>query len=119
MSRQVTGRCGLCGRVGVRTTRHHLVPRSREKRAGVKRSDPDKAVVDLCQPCHRTLHALLSTKELYQTYNSVDALLKHPEVRRLVKWVRTKPPHLRVKTRPSKSKKRGRTTAGVHGRGKR
>ena len=41
--------------------------------------------------CHRQIHALFSEAELAKQYNTVEALLEHEEIRKFVKWVRTKP----------------------------
>jgi hypothetical protein len=47
--------------------------------------------VDLCSPCHKTIHAQISEKALATDYPTVEALLAHPEVRRFVDWVATQP----------------------------
>ena len=89
--------CELCGRRVRGITRHHLVPRSRDrkdrKRKRKNRRDRRELerTVDLCGPCHRNVHASLSNGDLERGYDSVEALKEHPGVRRFTEWVRTKP----------------------------
>jgi len=67
--------CPLCGRLIPDDQRdeHHLVPKSR----GGRQTQP------LHRICHRQIHALFSEAELEKTYPTIDALLEHPQVRRL------------------------------------
>ena len=70
---------------------HHLVPKSR----GGRHTE------FLHRVCHRQIHALLTETELARQYATVQALLTHPEIRRFVDWVRTKPDDFFVATRKS------------------
>ncbi len=89
-----------CGRlVGEESlTRHHLLPRSRARRMKrrkkarreLRRRDPERTVA-LCGPCHRNLHAAVDNKELEESYDSLEALAEHPEIRKFTEWVRHKP----------------------------
>ena len=84
------GACELCGRVVERRTRHHLIPRSRHGNKRVKRSFSREELhrtVPLCGACHRTL----TEKELEREYNTVEALLSHPDIFRFVRWIERKP----------------------------
>lgn len=73
-------RCGLCEREVQRTSRHHLVPREEGGRYG--------PVVELCQPCHSTVHLLLSNRELARRYNTVENLRNAEELQKYLHWVR-------------------------------
>lgn len=87
-------RCGLCGRPVERLTRHHLVPRTRHKNKKNKKTFDRREIqrtIDLCQPCHRHVHAVLGNKELERDYNTVETLRSHPEVEKFVAWIRKKP----------------------------
>lgn len=110
--------CALCGRVipAGKLTRHHLVPRSRtrktkrrrrgeERRAAVKQ---DRVTVWLCRPCHGTIHATLSEKQLERDYPTLEALQAHPQIARFVEWVRKQDPHRRVQVRWSASRRGAR-----------
>ncbi len=73
-------RCGLCEREVQHTSRHHLVPREEGGRYG--------PVVDLCQPCHSTVHLLLTNRELARRYNTVESLRGAEELQKYLHWVR-------------------------------
>ena len=62
---------------------HHLIPKSKN----------GKITQTLHRVCHRQIHALFSENELAKTYNSAEVLLTHPEIKKFVAWVRTKPPN--------------------------
>ncbi len=88
------GVCGLCGRFVERRTRHHLIPRTRHGNKRVKRSYDRETLnqtVPLCPACHRQIHRTLTEKELEREYNTVEALLGHPEISRFVHWIENKP----------------------------
>lgn len=86
--------CGLCGRPVSRLTRHHLIPRSRHGKKRVKRNftrEQMQRIVLLCPACHRQVHKTFTEKELEQDYNSIEALLEHPDIQRFVRWIENKP----------------------------
>jgi hypothetical protein len=89
--------CQLCGRVVASVTRHHLVPKTRlrkhKRRTGETRQTE---LVDLCRPCHSTIHVHLTEKQLEQDYASLEALRQHPEIARFIKWVRKQSPNKRI-----------------------
>lgn len=86
--------CPLCERKIPPSQRdaHHLVPKSK----GGRHTEY------LHQICHRQIHALLTETELARQFNSVDALLTHPDVALFVAWVKTKPDDFMERTRKSK-----------------
>ena len=98
-----SGVCALCERKDVEVTRHHLIPRTRHKNKRNKkifdREEVRTRLADLCRPCHKFIHSVLSEKDMEFDYNTVEQLAGHPEIRKFVEWVRTKPPGLRVRTR--------------------
>lgn len=75
--------CPLCERPIPASQRdeHHLVPRLKGGRQ----------TQALHRICHRQIHALFTEAELAQRYNTAQALLEHPEVRKFVDWVKKKP----------------------------
>jgi hypothetical protein len=93
-------RCELCGRpVGQNClTRHHLLPRAQARRMKrrkmarreLKQRDPGRTVA-LCRPCHGNVHASLSNGDLGRSYDSLETLSAHPDVRKFIEWVRDKP----------------------------
>ena len=73
-------RCGLCERAVQHTSRHHLVPREEGGRYG--------DTVDLCQPCHSSVHRFLSNRALARQYASVEALRDAEELQTYLRWIR-------------------------------
>jgi len=61
---------------------HHLIPRTYK---GIE-------TVTLHRVCHGKIHAVLSEKELRDTYHTVAALRAHPEIATFIRWVRRKHP---------------------------
>ena len=45
----------------------------------------------LCGACHRQIHRTLTEKELEREYNTIEALLSHPDIFRFVRWIERKP----------------------------
>ncbi len=88
-------RCALCQRCGVPLTRHHLIPRAVHGRRAIRRATTAaqrQAVLWVCRPCHKQIHALIPEMELARRYASREALLAHPELARFVAWIRERPP---------------------------
>jgi len=85
--------CPLCERKIPPSQRdaHHLVPKSK----GGRHTEY------LHRICHRQIHALLTETELARQFNSVEALLTHPDVALFVAWVKTKPDDFMERTRKS------------------
>lgn len=75
--------CPLCNRPIPKAQQdaHHFIPKSR----GGKQTEV------LHRICHRQIHALFTETELARHYNTVEALLAHPEMASFVAWVKTKP----------------------------
>lgn len=87
--------CSLCGRRVSELTKHHLIPRTRHKNKRNKRvferAEVRSRTVDVCRPCHKNIHAVLTNKELEREYNTLEALQAHPDIRRFSDWVASKP----------------------------
>ncbi|CAM8651080.1 HNH nuclease [Comamonadaceae bacterium] len=85
--------CPLCERKIPTSQRdaHHLVPKSK----GGRHTEY------LHRICHRQIHALFTETELARQFNSVEALLTHPDVALFVAWVKTKPDDFMERTRKS------------------
>lgn len=91
-----TDRCRLCGRAGVRLTRHHLIPKRTHRLKRIRRRFDRAAregrLLHVCRPCHKQIHAVLEEKELAERYHHREALLAHPEIAKFVAWIADKPP---------------------------
>jgi hypothetical protein len=110
-----TGQCELCGRSGVRIERHHLIPKTRHANKKNKkrfdRREVHERIAMLCRPCHKTVHATLTEKQLEQEFNTLQALRSDPDLAGFVKWVRRQPPGAHVTVRSTRGK-RDRTGSG-------
>ncbi len=73
--------CALCERTVKRVTRHHLIPRS----------EGGRVVVDLCVPCHKTLHSFFSNHTLSSQLSTLEALRQEPDIARYLAWIRKQP----------------------------
>lgn len=104
----MTTRCQLCGREGVRTTRHHLIPRRTHRlkriRKRFERADRLGRILHVCRPCHSHIHAVLGEKELAEIYNTRTELLAHPEIAQFVAWMADKPAGFRPTIRRPKKR---------------
>lgn len=72
--------CGLCQRAVQSTSRHHLVPREEGGKHG--------PTVELCQPCHSSVHRFLSNRDLARRYATVEALRAAEELQPYLHWIR-------------------------------
>ena len=72
--------CELCERQVAHTSRHHLVPREEGGRYG--------PVVNLCQPCHSSVHRFLSNRDLARRYATIEALRGAEELQTYLGWIR-------------------------------
>lgn len=80
---------------------HHLQTRRKDK------SDTE----ELCQMCHRQVHALFTNTELRderRQLDSVEGLLADERMRKAVAFVKKQPPGTRISTKQSNSAKRRR-----------
>lgn len=86
-------RCILCEREVAHITRHHLIPRA----------EGGTEVVDLCIPCHKTLHSFFSNRTLSTELYTIDSLRQDPEIARYLEWIRKQPDRvIRVARRKDK-----------------
>ena len=101
-------RCDLCGRAVRRLEKHHLIPRTRHANKKNKKTfdrlEVRTRLAMLCGPCHKTVHATLTEKQLEAEYNTLEALRDHPDIARFVAWVRRQP-DTHVTVRSSRDRK--------------
>lgn len=95
--------CALCGRPAPDLTEHHLIPRSQHGRLrgrpGFDLEAARQETVTLCVPCHRTVHAELSTRELAEHYHTLARLREHAGIARFVAFARRQAPGKRIMVR--------------------
>lgn len=81
--------CPLCGRPNRSPSDHHLVPKSRGGRV----------TETICTDCHSAIHATFGNRELEREYATIDALLAHPELARLVAFIARQDGRVRTRRR--------------------
>ena len=87
----------MCGRemvAGLSVDRHHWRPKSKGGR--------DADLLHLI--CHRKIHSLFSRKELATEFASSEAVRRHPEMQKFIRWVRRRPPEFVARHRKPKDK---------------
>jgi hypothetical protein len=99
--------CSFCRRVVDRNKLHHLIPKMRHRTKRMKRLHTKEDLgktIDSCIPCHDHLHALFTEKDLAETYNTIEKLLEHPDMRIFVEWVKSKPASFIVRSKWANSR---------------
>ena len=84
----------------MKLTKHHLIPLTRHKNKKIKArfsKDQLNEVIHICRQCHNQIHALISEKEMADTYFSLEVLLQHEGVQRFTEWVRKRQPESRIR----------------------
>ena len=75
--------CELCGRRVAFVTKHHLIPKQKGGRG--------TPTVNLCQPCHTTLHHTFTNKELAKQFNTIEKLKASGRVSEYLEWIKDRP----------------------------
>ncbi len=74
--------CELCRREVLRVSRHHLTP--------LEKGGRNTPTVNLCQPCHTTLHHTFTNNELARIYNTIGKLLEAEPLQKYLHWIKNK-----------------------------
>ncbi len=69
-------------------TLHHLKPKSRGGGPEVR--------VPACKPCHKTIHATFTNKQLAADYTTLESLRTAPELTGFLKFIRKQRPEKNV-----------------------
>lgn len=85
--------CPICDRAipDSQKDAHHLIPKSKG----------GKTTEYLHRICHKQIHALFTEAELAHQYHHAQILREHPEMKKFIKWVMSKPDAFYEKTRKS------------------
>ena len=83
------GCCELCKRF-MPLTFHHLVPKSTHKlvvkRKLFSKDEVNSRGINICRPCHSSIHRLIDHKQMAYEFNSLDKLLEHEGVQKWIAW---------------------------------
>ncbi|MFB5283697.1 MULTISPECIES: HNH endonuclease [Peribacillus] len=91
------GVCELCGRNGVETTVHHLLPKEMGGTFG--------STAKLCIPCHKQIHALYTNEEIAARLTTLREMREDEKLSRFIKWLRKQPPTKLMKIKKSNERK--------------
>lgn len=80
--------CPLCERPNLRSSDHHLVPKSQGGRL----------TLAICRDCHSAIHAVFTNKELATTYHTVEALRGHAVLAPVLRFIARQDPGRRTST---------------------
>ena len=85
--------CPICDRPIPNSQKdaHHLIPKSKG----------GKITEYLHRICHKQIHALFTETELANQYHHAEILKAHPEMKKFIAWVASKPDAFYEKTRKS------------------
>lgn len=88
------GKCEICERPGRELTRHHLIPRSRHRKARSKRQfsreEMRTRIAHICSDCHCQIHLLFTEKELAADFNTLEDLKGHEGMQKFVGYIQKK-----------------------------
>jgi len=87
--------CPLCGRPNYRPSDHHLVPKSRG----------GKVTETICRDCHDAIHATFDNKQLEKEYATVDALMAHEGLAKMIRFIAKQDGRVRVRATKTRKKK--------------
>ena len=84
-------KCELCGSENDYLNFHHLIPRTlHNNKFFEKRYDKEYMRhhgIWICKhTCHKQIHEFITEKEMGLTYNTLEKLMEHPEVKKYVEW---------------------------------
>lgn len=83
-------KCELCGSEDDELNFHHLIPRTLHTNKFFKRKYTKEFMnqgIDICRHyCHRQIHRFISEKDMGLTYNTLEKLLEHEEVKKYIDW---------------------------------
>lgn len=94
------GKCELCHRQDIVLTKHHLLPR--------EEGGKEEHIANICEDCHKHIHALYTNKELAVRLDSIEALQADEKISKYLKFIRKQPASKKVKTKKSKERRKTR-----------
>jgi len=84
-------KCELCDREN-ELTFHHLIPVCLHKNKWFKKNYTREEMakgINVCKhDCHREIHNVISEKELGRSFNTLEKLLRHPKIKKYVKYIK-------------------------------
>ena len=86
-------KCELCDREN-ELTFHHLIPVCLHKNKWFKKNYTREEMamgINICKhDCHKEIHKVINEKELGRSFNTLEKLLRHPKIKKYVKYIKTR-----------------------------
>ena len=84
-------KCSVCKRVtpDQYLEEHHLRPKCKK----------GKDTICVCIDCGNQVHKLFTIPELFHIFNTLEALLSNPDIKKWINWVKNKPFGVCMKTK--------------------
>ena len=84
-------KCELCGSEHDYLNFHHLIPKTLHTNKFFKKNYEKEYLkqhgIWICKAfCHKQIHRFISEKDMGLTYNTLQKLLEHPEVKKFIEW---------------------------------
>ncbi|HRE47590.1 MAG TPA: HNH endonuclease [Aggregatilineales bacterium] len=86
-------RCTLCEREVSYLSKHHIIPKS----------EGGRETVELCSPCHATLHRFFRNRTLAREKSTLEAIRADLDIQTYLAWVR-KQRDGRIAVRPRRNR---------------
>jgi len=85
------GNCELCKREN-ELTFHHLIPRTNHKNKWFKKNFTREEMnqgINICKyDCHTEIHKVINEKEMGRSFNTIEKLMRHPKVKKYIKYIK-------------------------------
>ena len=83
--------CELCGSTKDGLNFHHLIPRTLHGNKWFEKRYDKLFMANhgiwICKKfCHKQIHEFISEKEMGMSYNTLELLREHPEVKKYIEW---------------------------------
>nr|CCA21961.1 conserved hypothetical protein [Albugo laibachii Nc14] len=94
--------CAMCDRP-MNLSKHHLIPRVMHTKYLKKGYTKDilNMCIMICRPCHNKIHSVEDEKTLATDYNTLDKIMKHPDIVAWVNYARKQ----KTRIKPSSNKR--------------
>ena len=99
--------CPCCQRQ-LTLTFHHLIPKSLHRKRYIQKrySKKERAKgILICRPCHNAIHSFLTLRELSDSYNTMEKIMEHCELKKHFEWAQKQTKnHIRVASKRSQKR---------------
>ena len=94
--------CPLCDREVNKTTDHHLIPDSKDRRSRKEKNNSDGLTVAICEDCHTQIHMLFDNNTLKNNLSTIEKLKANEKMQKFLTWIGKKNPNYNQRFKQSK-----------------